>query len=91
MHLGVSTGPGVPAVIRFDNGIIDGAVSPDGRIAGCHIHGLFNDPAFRTRFLLRSARSAGEDYAQRVDAARRDRNASSTLAIDALCRLASAL
>jgi adenosylcobyric acid synthase len=69
MHLGVSTGPATAApLIRFDNGTIDGARSPDGRIAGCHVHGLFHAPAFRSAFLARlGARSNNDDYDDRVD------------------------
>jgi adenosylcobyric acid synthase len=29
----------------------DGAISADGRIAGCYLHGLFASDAFRTAFL----------------------------------------
>ena len=31
----------------------DGAVSPDGRIMGCYVHGLFAADAFRHAFLAR--------------------------------------
>jgi adenosylcobyric acid synthase len=69
MHLGLSTGPATSSpFIRFDNGTTDGALSPDGRILGCHIHGLFHSPAFRSAFLARlGARSNNEDYAHRVE------------------------
>ncbi|MET0535225.1 MAG: cobyric acid synthase [Steroidobacter sp.] len=69
MHLGISTGPATSQpMIRFDNDITDGARSPDGRISGCHIHGLFNDTTFRQAFLTTlGAQSLGEDYSQRVD------------------------
>ena len=81
-------------MIRFDDGTIDGAVSADGRIAGCHVHGLFAEPAFRNAYLATlGARSAGEDHAQRVDRALDEIAAAleSALAIDRLLRLASAL
>jgi adenosylcobyric acid synthase len=69
MHLGLSTGPAMSSpFIRFDNGTTDGAVSPDSRILGCHIHGLFHAPTFRSAFLARlGARSNNEDYAHRVE------------------------
>jgi adenosylcobyric acid synthase len=69
MHLGVSTGPATAnPFIRFDNGTTDGALSPDSRILGCHIHGLFHSPTFRSTFLARlGARSNNEDYAHRVE------------------------
>lgn len=69
MHLGVSTGPATARpMIRFDTGITDGARSADGRISGCHIHGLFNDTAFRQAFLATlGAESLGEDYSHRIE------------------------
>ena len=71
MHLGVTHGPGASRpMIRFDDGTCDGAVSADGRILGCHVHGLFADPAFRAAYLATlGARSTGEDHAHRVDRA----------------------
>jgi adenosylcobyric acid synthase len=71
MHLGATNGPGASRpMIRFDDGTFDGAASADGRIVGCHVHGLFADPAFRAAYLATlGARSTGEDHAQRVDAA----------------------
>jgi adenosylcobyric acid synthase len=57
-------------MIRCDDGTFDGAASADGRIAGCHVHGLFADPAFRAAYLATlGARSTGDDHAQRVDRA----------------------
>jgi adenosylcobyric acid synthase len=69
MHLGVSTGPATTRpMIRFDNGITDGARSADGRISGCHIHGLFNDISFRQALLATlGTQSLGEDYSHRID------------------------
>ncbi|WP_116810802.1 cobyric acid synthase [Steroidobacter cummioxidans] len=69
MHLGLSTGPATAhPFICFDNGTTDGALSPDTRILGCHIHGLFHSPAFRSAFLARlGAQSNNEDYAHRVE------------------------
>jgi adenosylcobyric acid synthase len=71
MHLGSTGGPGASRpMIRFDDGTFDGATSADGRIAGCHVHGLFADPAFRAAYLATlGARSTGDDHAQRVDTA----------------------
>jgi adenosylcobyric acid synthase len=69
MHLGLSTGPATDrAFIRFANGTTDGALSPDRRILGCHIHGLFHSPAFRSAFLsILGVQSNNEDYAHRVE------------------------
>lgn len=92
MHLGVSTGPATARpMIRLDNGITDGAVSVDGRISGCHVHGLFNDAAFRTTFLASlGAQSAGESYSQRVEQTLDEIAATldETLSIDALSEIA---
>ncbi|HKQ13417.1 MAG TPA: cobyric acid synthase [Steroidobacteraceae bacterium] len=88
MHLGATGGGGASRpMIRFDDGAFDGAVSADGRILGCHVHGLFADPAFRTAYLATlGARSSGEDHAQRVDRALDEIGAAleSALAIDRL-------
>jgi adenosylcobyric acid synthase len=88
MHLGATSGPGASrAMIRFDDGAFDGAVSADGRIAGCHVHGLFADSAFRAAYLATlGARSTGEDHAQRVDRALDEIAAAleSALAVDRL-------
>jgi len=88
MHLGATTGPGASRpMIRFDDGAVDGAISSDGRIAGCHVHGLFADPAFRGAYLATlGARSTGEDHAHRVDRALDEIAAAleSALAIDRL-------
>lgn len=69
MHLGVSTGPATSRpFIRFDDGATDGAISSDGRILGCHIHGLFHAPTFRAAFLSAlGATSNLEDYSLRVE------------------------
>eukprot|EP00163_Fabomonas_tropica_P018948 TRINITY_DN33356_c0_g1_i1.p1 TRINITY_DN33356_c0_g1~~TRINITY_DN33356_c0_g1_i1.p1 ORF type:complete len:106 (+),score=12.83 TRINITY_DN33356_c0_g1_i1:31-318(+) len=35
------------------NGVSDGAISPDGRVLGCYLHGLFGSDGFRHAFLGR--------------------------------------
>lgn len=69
MHLGLSMGPATSRpFIRFDDGATDGALAPNGRIFGCHIHGLFHAPKFRSTFLsLLGATSNDEDYSHRVE------------------------
>jgi adenosylcobyric acid synthase len=88
MHLGATSGPGSSRpMIQFADGTFDGAASADGRILGCHLHGLFADAAFRAAYLaVLGARSKGEDHAQRVDHALDEIAAvlESALAIDRL-------
>lgn len=69
MHVGRTTGSERP-MLRMDNGAADGAVSPDGRIMGCYVHGLFNQGSARRVFLEGlGAASDGVDQILRVDAA----------------------
>ncbi len=54
MHMGETTGPDTTRpMLRFDDHRIDGATSPDGRIAGTYVHGLFTDDRQRAAFLTR--------------------------------------
>jgi adenosylcobyric acid synthase len=57
-------------MICFDDGTLDGAVSANGRIAGCHVHGLFAASAFRSAFVAAlGARPSHADYADSIDIA----------------------
>src|SRR3546814_13129576 len=64
MHVGVTEGPGLARpFLELDNGLRggrrEGAVSADGKAAGCYLHGLFAADAFRAAFLGRlKARAA---------------------------------
>jgi adenosylcobyric acid synthase len=40
------------------DGRADGAASRDGRVIGCHLHGLFASDAFRRAFLTRLGAAA---------------------------------
>ena len=52
MHMGETVGPDTArSLLRFDDGRFDGAISPDGRIAGTYVHGLFTNDAQRAAFL----------------------------------------
>ena len=66
IHCGVTTGK-APPLLRMADGREDGAVSPDGRIAGCYVHGLFNLAEQRSGWI--GAPSAGLDQDVAVDAA----------------------
>jgi adenosylcobyric acid synthase len=51
MHVGKTSGPGLERpMLRLRDGL-DGCVSADGRVAGCYVHGLFANDAFRSAFL----------------------------------------
>ncbi|HTY20316.1 MAG TPA: hypothetical protein VMC44_01640, partial [Geobacteraceae bacterium] len=40
----------------------DGAVSPDGRVFGTYLHGIFDNDGFRTAFLNRLRKEKGIDH-----------------------------
>jgi adenosylcobyric acid synthase len=70
MHVGETSGPDCArAVLRFDDGRLDGAASPDGRISGHYVHGIFGETAARDALLnsLGGAASS-EDYDAKIDA-----------------------
>ena len=69
MHVGRTTGAGLdrPMLRLADHA--DGAVSPDGRVGGCYLHGLFRSDGFRHAFLarLRARMDSGVRYDDDVD------------------------
>ena len=71
MHIGRTQGPdrGRP-FIRLDDGRDEGAVSADGRIAGCYLHGLFAEDHFRHAFLsaIRHRPASGVAYEAEIEA-----------------------
>jgi adenosylcobyric acid synthase len=71
MHVGSTTGAGASRpFLRFSDQSTDGAVSTDGRIAGCYVHGLFGVTAARAALLSAiGAAPSQDDHAARVDAA----------------------
>ncbi|MDF2902112.1 MAG: cobyric acid synthase, partial [Phenylobacterium sp.] len=71
IHVGRSDGPALQRPLLIgDDGAGEGAVSPDGRVAGAYVHGLFGLASARAAFLAElGAISDGVDEAVRVDAA----------------------
>ena len=71
MHVGHTTGPGAARpFLRFNDGTADGAVSADGRIAGCYVHGLFGVTEARAALVAAiGATPSLDDHNSRVDAA----------------------
>ena len=70
MHMGRTIGSGTARPMLDLNGHKDGAVSPDGRVMGCYLHGLFASDTFRRAFLdrIRTGRAASLAYDAQVEA-----------------------
>ncbi|WP_257541304.1 cobyric acid synthase [Sphingobium sp. CFD-1] len=71
MHMGQSAGPdcGRPFA-HLDGARPDGASSPDGRVLGTYVHGLFGSTVLRKAFLNRwNLSSSEQDYGASVNAA----------------------
>ena len=60
MHLGTTTGPGLERPMLRLAGRDDGAVSDDGLVAGCYLHGLFAGDTFRRSFLAQLGAASGD-------------------------------
>jgi adenosylcobyric acid synthase len=92
MHLGSCSGADGRPMVHFDDGTYDGAVSADGRIAGCHVHGLFQSTDYRAALLASlGAQSAQHDHPSRVHAALDEIAArlEEVIDVDALVEIAS--
>ena len=69
MHIGRTHGAARP-MLWLDDGTPDGAVSPDGRVRGAYVHGLFERGEARAALLAElGAVSDGVDQSVRVDQA----------------------
>ena len=89
MHMGFTAGPDTARPFAHVAGTPEGATSPDGRVAGTYLHGLFAADPFRRAFLGNAASpdlayEAGIEQALDDLAAHLERN----LDIDALLTLA---
>lgn len=51
IHIGRTHGPDCTRPFAQINGTPEGAISPNGRIIGSYLHGMFSDDAFRQAFL----------------------------------------
>lgn len=70
IHLGVTEGPDRARAPVAIDGRADGAGSPDGRVTGTYLHGLFSSDAYRQRLLGSfGIAGGGVDYRALVDAA----------------------
>ena len=68
IHMGRTTGPDTARpVVQLDEGP-DGAISPDGRVMGCYLHGIFGADLFRGAFLGALGAASDLAYEARVDA-----------------------
>lgn len=69
MHVGRSTGPDCQRpVLEFTDGRVDGAASSNGRVMGCHVHGLFSDDRQRSLWMKRAgAGSATVAYENEIE------------------------
>lgn len=70
IHLGVTKGPDSARPMAIIDGRADGAISPDGKVSGTYLHGLFDSDAYRARLLAEFGLSGGAtNYRDDVDAA----------------------
>ncbi len=69
MHMGETHGPDTIRPFLTLAGRADGAVSANGRVMGCYLHGLFAADGFRQAFLasLRPGHAGGLHYEAMVD------------------------
>ena len=68
IHIGQSFGADCDRPFAMIDGQPDGAISPDGRIVGSYLHGMFADDAFRAHFLSQfGATATAKSYGASVD------------------------
>ncbi len=69
IHLGRSEGNDCRRPLLDIEGRADGATSPDGRVQGTYVHGLFTGDAFRRAWLARFGITSSLAYEARIEAA----------------------
>jgi adenosylcobyric acid synthase len=73
MHVGRTSGPDLARpMLHLSNGATsrpEGAISADGRVAGCYVHGLFASDAFRHAYLsgLKARATSGIGYEHEIE------------------------
>ena len=69
MHVGATAGPGLERPMLRLCGRPEGAVSADGRVYGCYLHGLFTADGFRHAFLdrIRARDDSGLAYESGIE------------------------
>ncbi|MEL6678973.1 MAG: cobyric acid synthase [Pseudomonadota bacterium] len=67
IHIGRSDGPDRARPFALIGGRPEGATSPDGRIAGTYLHGVFTSDAFRHAYLAARGVAATRSYGAEVE------------------------
>ena len=68
IHIGQTTGPDCDRPFATIDGRADGGTSPDGRIIGSYLHGMFSNDTFRAAFLAQlGIKSELGNYRQDVE------------------------
>ena len=68
IHIGTTEGPDVDRAWLTVDGRAEGAASPNGRIRGCYLHGLFSSNRFRAAYLAELGGSGSStDYDASVE------------------------
>ncbi|MBV1894819.1 MAG: cobyric acid synthase [Rhodobacteraceae bacterium] len=69
IHIGRTDGADCDRPFATINGRAEGAISPDGRVIGSYLHGMFRNDAFRAAFLGElGAEASGASYDATVEA-----------------------
>ena len=66
IHIGRTTGPDCDRPFAHIDGTPEGATSPNGRVTGSYLHGMFSGDAFRQVF-LKNLGAAPSTYAYSAD------------------------
>jgi len=70
IHLGRTSGPDCTRPFLTSENGPDGAISADGKVRGCYLHGLFSADGYRASVLARFGAAAGQvSHRQQVETA----------------------